>query len=96
MRRHFVCLAPPAMGRAIRYRAFAAAIAMLASAMDASAYSADAVSAANLVLEVATTRQKFGAAQAWEVAAARYDVLDMKYRAKAISRPSSANRRSRS
>jgi outer membrane protein TolC len=69
--------------RAIRAALLATAIATLASVSAVWAYSREAVAAADRILQLTIQRQTTGVVQPWEVAVARYNLLDMTYKAKA-------------
>jgi hypothetical protein len=72
------------VARAIRPALLAATIATLASASGVWAYSPAAVKAAEHILRLMIQRQAIGVIQPWAVAVARYNLLDMEYKAKAI------------
>jgi hypothetical protein len=71
--------------RTIRHLLGIATIATLASAPLAWAYSDEAVKEAELVLQMVTGQYQAGVADQSDMSLARYDVLDMKYKAKSIS-----------
>ena len=66
-------------------RLLAAALATFAAASAARAYSDDSVKEAERIVQLMLQRQKFGTAGDWQVAIARYTVVEMKYKAKRIS-----------